>query len=100
MGQAVTFRLLPWHEARDETLRLCHMQLWEVDGNSQAITARAGDELHVIAYQGRDVMRFALALGQAAQQMGLKRVRWKTKRHGLARMLKALNPHHDGDDIY
>jgi hypothetical protein len=76
------------------------MKLWEVGGHSYAITEARGEELIVWAYQGREVKKFAGAMCQAAHRAHFERVRFRTERPALARMLRLLNPIHEGGGVF
>jgi hypothetical protein len=67
-------------------------ELYEIDaGASYAITRveRDVDELVLCAYRGRDVEPFFRVLAARAEVLGLRSVRFHTRRRGLARLARA-----------
>lgn len=106
------FERMPWsEEAREGLARTFHSEggfdavahirenviagryeLWRVDGDSWAVTHTYQNKMFCWCYQGRNALEFSTTMLRIARDNGLKCVRFATRRRGLARLLKPLNP--------
>lgn len=67
--------------------------LYEVNqGRAYAVLRNESPELVVCVYQGEGLKQFADYMYENAGKNGFKSVRFHTRRPGIARMIKHLNP--------
>lgn len=67
-------------------------ELWRVDGVSWAVTHTYQQKMFCWCYEGRDALQFATTMIRIARDNNLRSVRFATRRRGLSRLLKSLNP--------
>lgn len=67
-------------------------ELWRVDGDSWAVTHTYQQQMFCWCYQGRNVLGFAVTMCRIARANNLRCVKFATRRRGLSRLLKPLNP--------